>query len=112
MIQRARQLRSSLTHAESILWQRLRGNALRGCRFRRQHPIGLFIADFFCPEHKLVIELDGPIHASSTKYDAERRQWLEEHKDYTVIRFTNDEVEQDIEAVLKRILHHLARPPL
>jgi len=83
-----------------------------GYRFRRQHPIGPFIADFFCPERKLVIEIDGGIHAASAAADEERTKWLKKYKRCTVIRFTNEEVERDLEGVLKRILEALEQPPL
>ncbi|MGH2524959.1 MAG: endonuclease domain-containing protein [Anaerolineales bacterium] len=100
---RARQLRREMTPAERKLWQRLRRGQLDGARFRKQHPVGRFILDFFCARSKLVIEIDGDTHVTQMEYDAERTQWLSEQKDYRVIRFTNDEVHHNLVAVLERI---------
>jgi len=105
----ARHLRKHMTPAERALWQRLRRNQLDGWHFRRQHPVGGFIVDFFCAKAKLVVEVDGPIHQSQRAYDAERTQLLESLKDYRVIRFTNDEVLNDIDSVLAKIREAL--PP-
>ena len=101
--QRARQLRRPMTPAESKLWQRLRRRQLNGHYFRRQHPIGSFIADFYCAKARLVVEVDGDIHAMREEYDSVRTEWLEE-RDYRVIRFTNDEVFHQLNAVLESIL--------
>ncbi len=108
---RARELRRALTPAEQRLWQYLRSGQLAGYGFRRQHPVGPFIVDFFCPVVKLVIELDGDSHAEQLKYDAERTRWLEEQKGCQVIRFTNEQVQHDIEAVVEAISAVLKRPP-
>jgi type I restriction enzyme R subunit len=62
-IQQRAKLRGQMTYAEEKLWQRLRAHRLDGLKFRRQHPLGPFIADFYCAEHRLVIEIDGDIHA-------------------------------------------------
>ena len=106
-------LRKQMTPAERALWQRLRRNQLDGWHFRRQHPVGGFIVDFFCAKAKLVIEVDGPIHEKQRAYDAERTQLLESLKDYRVIRFTNDEVLNDIDSVLAKIREALppSQPP-
>src|SRR5216683_1045181 len=73
---RARELRITMTDAERRLWSALRGRRLRGFKFRRQHRLGPFIADFVCVEHRLVIEADGGQHAESA-VDARRTAWLE-----------------------------------
>lgn len=100
---RARQLRHDATPAEQILWKRLRHRQLRGLKFRRQHPIGEFIVDFYCAEHKLIIELDGVVHAYQRERDQERTDILE-HQGYHVLRIKNAEIKQDIESVLRRII--------
>jgi very-short-patch-repair endonuclease len=81
----ARQLRASATDAEIRLWSRLRRRQLEGFRFRRQQPMGSYIVDFFCPDAKLIVEVDGGQHAESTT-DERRTQWLEA-QGYHVVRF-------------------------
>jgi len=100
--QRARELRCAPTPAEHLLWARLRRRQLNGLKFRRQHPLGRFIADFCCPVRKLVIELDGPIHVRQVERDAARTQTFEAYG-YRVLRFSNVRVETDIESVLVEI---------
>ena len=102
----ARHFRSSMTDAEQALWKRIRKRQA-GCRFRRQHPIGPFIADFACIEKRLVIELDGGQHQSSPT-DPARDAWLRRHG-YNVLRFWNTDVLQNMEGVLAVVLSHLAR---
>jgi very-short-patch-repair endonuclease len=101
ILARARELRQPLTPAEQKLWRYLRRKQLYGIRFRRQHPVYRFILDFFCFEHRLVIEVDGPSHAKpeQQRYDAARTEWLT-RRGYRVIRFTNEEVFKQTEAVL------------
>jgi len=101
--QRARELRQPQTPAEARLWQRLRARRLNGYYFRRQHPIGNFIVDFYCARARLVVEVDGDVHAMQKEYDAARTEWLEE-RGYRVIRFTNDQVFHELDAVLESIL--------
>ncbi len=101
--QRARELRRRATEAERVLWERLRNRRLGGLKFRRQHPLGPYIVDFYCAEHRLVVEVDGPIHERQKERDALRAQHLEAYG-YRVLRFRNEEVLTDIEAVLARIL--------
>ena len=98
----ARRLRRSQTDAERKLWSRLRERRLCGTRFRRQHPIGPFIADFCCTEAKLVIELDGGQHALITRSDSERTAFLA-RQGYRVIRFWDSEPLSNTEGVLLRI---------
>jgi very-short-patch-repair endonuclease len=100
----ARNMRKNHTAAEDLLWQNLRGRKLGEHQFRRQHPVAGFIADFYCHEAKLVIELDGKIHdlKEQNEYDGGRTYELKEHE-LRVIRFTNEEVERNILAVLADI---------
>ncbi len=102
-IAHARQLRQPQTPAESRLWAHLRDRRLHGLKFRRQHPLGHYIVDFYCPDRWLVVEIDGDSHADQQEYDADRTGWLEEIG-CRVIRFTNREVSNQLEAVLETIL--------
>ena len=104
----ARRLRANQTEAEKRLWQAVRDRRLGGDKFRRQHPVGPYIADFVCTEKGLIIELDGGQHAERKVYDAERTRYLEE-TGYTVIRFWNNEVLQNTEGVLETILRELSQ---
>ncbi len=98
----ARRLRSNPTGAEKRLWSKIRNKQLAGHRFRRQAPIGPYVVDFFCPEQKLIIELDGGQHANQVEADTERTAWLES-KGYRVIRFWNNEVFDNLDGVLHSI---------
>lgn len=109
-VQRARELRKHMTDAERLLWSRLRRRQVYGLHFRRQHPIGPFIADFACPGAGLVIELDGGQHARAKDKDAARTQWLE-HAGYRVLRFWNTDVLTQIDAVLHVIASMTQAPP-
>lgn len=102
MQERARQLRRRMTGLERKLWQRLRRKQLDGLRFRRQHPIDRFIVDFYCPEYRLVIEIDGAVHTTQAEYDEVRTEWLEA-RGYRVLRFTNQEVRHRLDNVLEAI---------
>ena len=104
---RARELRHEMTPAEKKLWARIRFGQLEGVHFRRQHAVSRFIVDFFCARAKLVVEVDGDSHAIQTEYDAQRTRWLNEQKHYQVLRFSNDEVHHNLEAVLERIMEAL-----
>ncbi len=99
---RARELRQQMTPAEDRLWKHLRGDQLKGLYFRRQHPVGHFILDFYCATCKLVIEVDGEIHQCRQEEDAARTEVLMSYG-YTVIRFKNDEVMNEIESVIHQI---------
>lgn len=105
---KAKQLRLKLTVSESLLWEKLKGKQILGVKFRRQHPINIFIVDFYCHEYKLVIELDGGIHKSQPEYDNERTRNLEMYG-LSVIRFYNSEVEKDIEGVVAKIIKEIQR---
>jgi imidazole glycerol-phosphate synthase subunit HisF len=98
----ARRLRKEMTEAEKILWGCLSKRQLNGARFRKQHPVGDYIADFYCHEFKLVVEVDGLIHEQQKEYDEERSKQMEEVK-VTVIRFTNAEVMCDLDSVVQKI---------
>lgn len=98
---KAKKLRVKMTEPEWVLWNRLRENQL-GVRFKPQHPIDIFIADFYCHSIKLVIEVDGGIHELQKEYDAGRTNELKNHG-ITIIRFSNDEVLNHIEKVIKSI---------
>ena len=96
---RAKELRKQPTSAEKILWEYLRDRRLLGLKFRRQHPLGTYIVDFYCPAFRLVVEIDGEIHRYQEADDQARTDQLEQ-KGYKVIRFWNFEVEQNPETVL------------
>lgn len=101
--QRAKELRWPMTPAETVLWERLKNKQLNNLKFRRQHPIHHFILDFYCHAHQLVIEIDGPIHNRQQNYDESRTEWLTQ-REFKIIRFTNDEVLNDIDQVLAKIV--------
>ena len=102
MKQLARSLRKQQTNAEKLLWSRLRNRQLQGCKFRRQQPIGPYIADFLSLEPKLIIELDGGQHAEQQEQDNQRTRYLHA-LGYRVLRFWNHEVLNDLDAVLEAI---------
>jgi very-short-patch-repair endonuclease len=107
----AQRLRKNLTPAEKILWQELRNRNLSGFKFRRQHPIREFIVDFFCLEKELVIEIDGKIHQLPDVNEKDENRTAElERLGLTVIRFTNEEVINNKDAVLRKIEKVLFSP--
>jgi very-short-patch-repair endonuclease len=101
---RAREMRKHMSPAEVRLWSHLRGDRLGGLRFRRQHPIGPFVADFFCPGRNLVVEVDGDSHFTpeQQRYDADRTNYIT-GLGLREIRFTNVDVLTNIEGVLGEI---------
>jgi very-short-patch-repair endonuclease len=107
--ERAKQFRQEMTPAEAILWQRLRTNKLDGLHFRRQQIINGLIADFYCHEAGLVVEVDGPVHAAQADADAERDRILT-GRGLRVLRFTNAQVVQELPACLDAIRRE-AYPP-
>lgn len=109
LFENAKKLREAMTPAELLLWEELRTNKLKGFRFKAQHPISYFIADFYCHAAKLVVELDGSVHDSSDQqeYDNNRTYILEEFG-LTVIRFRNEEVIGNKENVLRKIAEFLS----
>jgi very-short-patch-repair endonuclease len=102
-------MRSAMTEAELKLWNELRAHRLMGLAFRRQMPVGGYIADFACPEHKLIVEVDGSQHAENETYDLARTAYLE-GQGWQVVRFWNDDVLHDIDNVCTHILRLIARP--
>jgi type I restriction-modification system DNA methylase subunit len=104
LVAQARELRQKQTPAEEVLWQLIRGRQLAGMKFRRQHQIGDYVADFYCHEQKLVVELDGDIHGkpAKAKADAKRQKYLES-LGLTVLRFQNETVLNATDAALKKI---------
>ena len=104
----AKELRNRTTEAEQKLWSLLRNRQLKGKKFRRQHAIANYVADFYCNESKLVIELDGNFHteAETKEYDKSRTNLLNE-LGITVLRFWNEEVIKDPEKVLVKISEYL-----
>lgn len=98
----AKELRNNLTHAEMLLWGYLKTKP-SGYKFRRQHPLGIFIADFYCHRLKLVIEVDGSVHhiKEIKEHDVYRQKLIEEDG-IKIIRFTNDEIHSNLEDVIKQ----------
>ncbi|HJS17339.1 MAG TPA: endonuclease domain-containing protein [Anaerolineales bacterium] len=107
LLARAREMRHPQTPAEATLWRALRNRSLK-YKFRRQHPIENFIIDFYCAQVKLCIEVDGATHLepSQVEYDAVRTAYLED-LGYQVIRFTNDEVRYNLNAVVEKIVNEI-----
>jgi very-short-patch-repair endonuclease len=101
---KAKSLRKNETKEEKILWEKLRNNQLKGYKFRRQHPISLFIADFYCHQLKLIIEVDGEYHNAPEQLekDDERTQTLQDNG-MKIIRITNHEIETNISKVITEI---------
>jgi very-short-patch-repair endonuclease len=108
---RARELRRNMTDAERRLWSALRAGRLQGLRFRRQQPIGNYIADFYCAKARLVVEIDGSQHSDEETllHDYHRTKWLES-KGYRVIRFTNHDVLKHTPAVVEGIWATISPP--
>ena len=105
----AQQLRKSSTEAEQKLWQRIRAKQL-GVKFRRQHPFQNFILDFVCLEHRVVVEVDGSQHGENAVKDATRTEVLE-RAGFRVLRFWNNEVLVETDAVVVSILRALTPSP-
>ncbi|UJH92539.1 endonuclease domain-containing protein [Antarcticibacterium sp. 1MA-6-2] len=109
---KAEKLRSNMTEAELILWSKLKDNQW-GFKFRRQHPIHLFIVDFYCHQKKLVIEIDGAYHNAEEQINRDKeRTMLLKFQDLNIIRFTNDDVVNKTNQVLKKIEKELNSFPL
>jgi leucyl-tRNA synthetase len=109
LLERAREMRHPQTPAEATLWRVLRNRNLQ-YKFRRQHPIDHFIIDFYCAQAKLCIEIDGASHLESEqeKYDKARAEFLEE-LGYKMIRFTNNDVRYNINAVVDEIVRMIEK---
>ncbi|SOE08854.1 very-short-patch-repair endonuclease [Hoeflea halophila] len=104
----ARRMRSAMTDAELKLWNELRAHRLMGLGFRRQVPIGNYIVDFACPEHRLVVEVDGSQHANNVTRDQARTRYLEQQGSQ-VVRFWNHDVLTDNDNVCMHILQSVGR---
>jgi very-short-patch-repair endonuclease len=113
IIKLAREFRKEQTYTEKLMWGTLRRHKQRGLKFRREHPIIGYIADFYCAEHRLIIEIDGNVHLDETvaNHDKERQQHLEA-AGFRVMRFTADEVMINIDGVIDRILKACGERPL
>jgi len=101
-VERSRELRQSMTPAEKLLWERLRGSQLDGLRWRRQQVIDGFIVDFYCHSATIIIELDGSAHKNQAEYDTARDDALAQ-KGLRILRFTNTDVETNIDSVLDQV---------
>ena len=110
--ERRRDLRKNQTDAEKALWKQLRNKGLFGLKFFRQYSVGAYIIDFYCPEYKLAIELDGGQHAKeeNKEYDKIRTDYLESIG-VEVMRFWNNDVLQNIEGVMEEMTKKLTPPP-
>jgi very-short-patch-repair endonuclease len=103
-------LRKSMTPAEKVLWERLRNRQVKGYRFRRQHPIKDFVVDFFCYEALLVIEVDGSVHEESYQVERdEQRTLIMKRLGIKEIRFSNEEVINHQDQVIRRIEAELSK---
>jgi very-short-patch-repair endonuclease len=107
--QRARDLRQNQTDVEKKLWQQLNNRQLQGFKFRRQYDLHPYIADFACVEKNLIVELDGGQHADAQEYDNERTKYFES-KGFRVLRFWNNEVNENLDGVLQKISETLDAP--
>jgi very-short-patch-repair endonuclease len=106
----ARQMHHDPTPAEDALWECLRNRQIAGLKFRRQHSIDRFIADFYCADAQIIIEVDGAVHEYTLEEDAIRQEFLES-LGFRVLRFANDDIEQRLDAVVQVItdmLHNRA----
>jgi len=107
--EKRRTLRKNMPPAEIILWSKLRGKGLRSYKFRRQYSIGKYIVDFYCPQLKLAIEIDGESHfvEGADSYDRER-QAIIELSGVSFLRFTNRDVYERLEGVIDKILDRVS----
>ena len=108
--ERSRELRNNKTKSESLLWSVLRSRQLGGLKFRRQHPIGPYFADFACLDRHAVVELDGEYHDDQYEMDRKRQAYMES-MGWQVIRFANEEVLADVDAVAISIARQIGVEP-
>ncbi|MEQ8755927.1 MAG: endonuclease domain-containing protein [Coleofasciculus sp. G1-WW12-02] len=101
-------LRQNMTSAEKRLWSHLKGKQIEGCKFRRQYSVAQFVIDFYSPEIKLAIEVDGDSHfqAGVPEYDKERQQFIESTR-ISFLRFTNDDVQSNLSSGCEVIRHKI-----
>jgi very-short-patch-repair endonuclease len=102
-LERVRELRRAMTPAEKRLWKQLRARRLGGFKFKRQEWIGPFVADFYCWEARLIVEMDGSQHGDRVDYDRARTAYLK-GEGYRVLRFWNNQLFEELEGVLTAIL--------
>ena len=113
LVEQARDFRKNMTHTEAMMWSALRRHKQRGLKFRRQHYIIGFIVDFYCAEHKLIVEIDGEVHDDEhVKTSDLIRQNALESAGFRVIRFTAKDVELNIDGVISCILIECGEQPL
>ena len=105
-LKRAKELRQNMTPAEKILWQHLRAKRFNNLKFRRQQILEGFIVDFYCHSLGLIIEVDGKIHNKQKEYDRDRDKILSANNLH-ILRFTNEQVRENIEAVLNTIIEKI-----
>jgi very-short-patch-repair endonuclease len=113
IFEKATELRNNTTEAENILWNELKNRKVFKVKFRRQHPIDIFIADFYCHKYKLVVEVDGGIHSDIEvqERDDGRKHDIEK-LGIKILRFTNSEIMTDIQTVKQRILDEIKSNPI
>jgi adenine-specific DNA-methyltransferase len=102
----AREMRKRMPTAEQLLWYLIRNRRIAGAKFRRQHPVGRYILDFYCVEKKLAVELDGGQHSEQQNYDQQRDAYLEQ-QGIEVLRFWNNQMLLETEVVLESIYLNL-----
>jgi very-short-patch-repair endonuclease len=111
ILNNAKSLRTNQTEAEKRLWYHLRAHRFMGLKFKRQKPMGRYIVDFVCVEQYLIVELDGGQHSEQLQYDQQRDTWLS-GQGFTVLRFWNNDVMQQLEGCWKRYGLRLSLNPL
>jgi very-short-patch-repair endonuclease len=109
MLKRIRHLRREMTPQERLLWGQLRNRRLKGAKFRKQMWLAGYIADFACPDARLVVEADGSQHADNAEYDAERERAFQS-LGWSTLRFWNNEISENLDGVLVAIMQHLPSP--
>ena len=98
-----KELRNHSTAAEATLWKLLKGSQVSGLKFRRQHSVGPYILDFYCPQIKLAIELDGEVHNRQVDYDEQRSNYIKIKEGIEVLRFENRTVFENAELIIQQI---------
>ena len=106
IISKARELRKSMTNAEKVFWEIVRNRKVKGYHFRKQHPFGGYILDFYCHKANLVVELDGKIHLKKKQYDREREEYLNSCG-LRVLRFNNEDLIVRKNWVIERLISYL-----
>ena len=109
----ARRLRRPMTGTEALLWEHLRDRKFHGLKFRRQHPIGPYVADFFCAELALVLEIDGPVHNDPEQQTRDReREFFLQELGLKVVRISNSQVQPNLKQALNHALQKAQTTPL